>query len=325
MTTIAICTWNRAAMLDRMLESLRALRIPPGHAWEVLVVNNNCTDATDAVLERHAPHLPLRRAFEPVLGIAHARNRALTEARGDLILWTDDDMAVPGDWLENYCRAVERYPKASLFGGPIHPWFAENVPPAVQQFMQSNERLLSSMFGVIDFGREVRPLARGEVFFSGNMALRTAAARRFRFDCRFGRVGREGLLGGEETLLLEQMLDAGEQGVWVGNAAAKHYIPAERLTRSYAWQYFMALGRTQVRRDGIAACPTLFGQPRWALLQYYRNRLTAWLARKTGGAWLPHYLAAAKLAGYLAECADHRHQRSPDFLVPPHRAAAADA
>lgn len=322
MTTIAICTWNRAAMLDRILGSLRALHVPPGHDWEVLVVNNNCTDDTDAVLERHARHLPLRRTFEPVLGIAHARNRALAEARGELILWTDDDMAVPVDWLRHYLAAAERFPAASLFGGPIRPWFADDVPPAVQQFMHSNERLLSSMFGVIDFGPEVRPLASGEVFFSGNMALRTAAARRFRFDGRFGRVGREGLLGGEETLFLQQMLEAGEHGVWVGTAAAEHYIPAERLTRSYAWQYYMALGRTQVRRDGIATCPTLFGQPRWALLQYLRNRASAWLARQTGGAWLPHYLAAAKLAGYLAECSNHRHQRSPGFLVPPHRAAA---
>src|SRR5207247_2899138 len=66
--TIAICTWNRAAMLDRILAQLHALIVPPGVEYEVVVVNNNCTDDTDAILEKHAKQLPLRRSFEPTAG-----------------------------------------------------------------------------------------------------------------------------------------------------------------------------------------------------------------------------------------------------------------
>ena len=47
--TVAICTWNRSALLDRTLSEMHGLLVPDGIEWELLVVNNNCTDDTDAV------------------------------------------------------------------------------------------------------------------------------------------------------------------------------------------------------------------------------------------------------------------------------------
>ena len=46
--TVAICTYNRAESLRRTLDSLAAMRVPENLDWEVVVVNNNCTDHTDA-------------------------------------------------------------------------------------------------------------------------------------------------------------------------------------------------------------------------------------------------------------------------------------
>lgn len=109
--TVAVCTWNRAALLPGALERLARVRPPPG-AWEVLVVDNNSTDDTESVLEAFAGRLPLRRAFEPEQGLSHARNTAVRLARGDYIVWTDDDALVDADWLTAYGRAVEQHPDA---------------------------------------------------------------------------------------------------------------------------------------------------------------------------------------------------------------------
>lgn len=326
MITIAICTWNRAAMLDRILGEFRALAVPANLEWELLVVNNNCTDRTDNVLESHSQALPIRRAFEPMPGIAHARNRVLIEACGDWILWADDDMIVPPDWLAAYMRAFESFPEAGLFGGPIEPMMSSDFPDQLRGFAVKNLALLAPMLGYIDFGPDTRRLKPGEVFFSGNMALKTAWARRYRFDGRFGRVGRQGLLGGEETVFLQSMLNDAIHGVWVGNAKAWHTIEPARLSRESIWNYFQALGRTQGRIDGIPACATLFNRPRWAVIKYHQCRAASWLAWQAGASWLPQYLNAAKLAGYLAECDAHRNDRKPGYLVPPHRSTVtADA
>ena len=113
--TVAICTWNRAPLLDRTLVEMRKLRIPPGVEWELLVMNNNCTDNTDQVIARHADHLPIRRLFEPKQGLSNARNCTVRAAEGEFLLWTDDDVLVDPKWLESYVDAVQRWPTASVF------------------------------------------------------------------------------------------------------------------------------------------------------------------------------------------------------------------
>ena len=73
---------------------MRKLQIPDGVDWELLVVNNNCTDKTDEVIARHSEVLPLRRLLELKPGLSNARNCAVEAAQGQLLIWTDDDVLV---------------------------------------------------------------------------------------------------------------------------------------------------------------------------------------------------------------------------------------
>src|ERR1700722_18947243 len=146
--TVAICTWNRAALLDQTLGEFARLRIPTDTSWEVLVVNNNCTDATDEVLTRHASNLPLRRLFEGQPGLSNARNCALGASDGDLVLWTDDDVLVDSGWLAAYHEAARSSPEASFFGGTVDPLFAQTPP----RWIRDNLDLLESAFALRKFG-----------------------------------------------------------------------------------------------------------------------------------------------------------------------------
>ena len=105
-TSIIICTFNRSGLLDKTLERLRCLDVSVCADWEILVVNNNSTDDTDAVIRRHSEHLPIRRLWEPRTGKSHAANLAISEAKGDLLLWTDDDVLVDRDWLKAYVQTA---------------------------------------------------------------------------------------------------------------------------------------------------------------------------------------------------------------------------
>src|ERR1035437_7164548 len=97
--TLAICTFNRAPILKETLEQVCNLRISPSVDLEVLVVDNNSTDSTPDVLSEMSARLPLRGLREPKPGQSHARNLVLREARGQFILWTDDDVLLENDWL----------------------------------------------------------------------------------------------------------------------------------------------------------------------------------------------------------------------------------
>ena len=88
---------------------------------EVLVVDNNCTDHTSNVVEAFGGRLPIGRVTESRQGLAHARNRAVADFRGDVLLFTDDDVRFGPGWLTAYRDAIRRFPDADYFGGRILP------------------------------------------------------------------------------------------------------------------------------------------------------------------------------------------------------------
>ena len=95
--TIAVCTRNRTDDLRRCLEAIGLLDYPDLH---VLVVDNDpATDTTRQLVEQQFPHVAYAR--EPRRGIDWARNRAIKDARGDVIAFTDDDVVVDRGWAKS--------------------------------------------------------------------------------------------------------------------------------------------------------------------------------------------------------------------------------
>jgi glucosyl-dolichyl phosphate glucuronosyltransferase len=314
--TVAICTWNRAKLLDQTLARMRGLTVPTGVSWELLVVNNNCTDDTDAVIAKHADALPLRRLLETKQGLSHARNCALDSMRGDLLIWTDDDVLVDAGWLGAYVEAAAAMPGAGYFGGPVLPWF-ETAPPAD---IVGRMPAIRGAFALVDYGPETRQLKPGEAPFGANMAYRAELVRSFRFDPKLGRTGAN-MIGDEETMLLEKLNGEGRFGLWVGPARVEHFIPKDRATWAHVWKFYHGLGMTGTRRHGIPACSTLFGKPRWAVREYRAAKLGGWFFRQLGSpGWVKRFTRAAYLEGIFAELARYRAAGGasvPGFLVPP--------
>ena len=304
--TVAICTWNRAALLDQTLTRLRELHIPPGLSWELLVVENNCTDATPDVLARHAKQLPLRSLHEPRQGHSHARNRAVAEARGQLLLWTDDDVLVDPSWLAEYAKAAERFPAAQFFGGPVRPWF-ERTPP---QWIARSLAKLGHCWALIDYGPEVRSFRDGEYGYGANLGFRTDALRRFPFDPAYGRVGKQ-LSSGDETRVLDLIRAIGGTGVWVGTASVDHFLPANRMNAAYVseityWAGYHGFAPFAADRSG-----RLFGAPRWLWRKYLGAATKAQLlAPLRSDAWVDALLTAAKCRGLIQRFREESSSRS---------------
>lgn len=239
--TVAICTWNRANLLDQTLEHMRSLIIPDGVTWELLVVNNNCTDNTDEVIEKHMQSLPLKRLFEPKQGHSNARNCAIEHARGELMLWTDDDVIVDPFWIEAYTKVFAHEANAAYFGGTIEPWF-EITPP---KWLSWNLDLFHGAYAIKLPGQMTRPIVDPETPFGANMAFRTVELTNRRFDPSLGRIGPQ-MTSGDECQLISQLRKDGKSGIWVGAATVKHFIPASRMTHKYLWDYYHGIGCTQV-------------------------------------------------------------------------------
>ncbi len=256
----------------------RLAALPVGVSWELIVVDNACTDCTADVLESFMGRLPLRRVFEPKPGLSNARNAAIAEACGGHIVWTDDDVLADSEWLPAYARAFARYPDVAVFGGPIAAWF--DAPPAA--WLLAVLPRVSTAFAVREFDAQDEAISAAFVPFGANMAFRTNVLRATGFDSRLGRV-RAGMLGGDETILIGHLLAQGETGRWVPGAAVRHYIPPERQTIRYLRRYYsgdaatsMALATNEKRQRRM-----LFGRPRWAWRAAIQNEIAYRVRRLT--------------------------------------------
>lgn len=277
--SVVICTRNRAEQLRHVLRALSEMRGIDDLAWELVVVDNGSTDNTKQVVEAFGDHLPARWVFEPVAGLSNARNRGVTEARGDYICWTDDDVEVDPAWLASYVDAFRRHPQASLFGGRIQPvllgatptWFAENW---------SN---LSHLMAERDLGpAEVQLDKEGDLIpFGANYAVRAAEQRQHLYDPKLG-VGPGQKRLGEETTVARSILADGAAGVWVPASLVRHLIPESRQSADYVRTYEEAAGQSAAyladKAEPMAGrhqafLERLFGAPFWLV----RGMAVAWL------------------------------------------------
>ncbi|MCR2816011.1 glycosyltransferase [Microbacterium jiangjiandongii] len=93
--TVVVCTRDRAGLLRDALEAIRAIEYP---AYEVVVVDN--APATSETRDLLAAEFPdFRYVREDAAGLSHARNAGLRAAAGQIVAFTDDDVAVDPQWL----------------------------------------------------------------------------------------------------------------------------------------------------------------------------------------------------------------------------------
>jgi glycosyltransferase involved in cell wall biosynthesis len=243
-----------------------------------------------------ASRLPLRRVFEPEPGISNARNAAVRHARGDYIVWTDDDATVDEDWLRAYERAVKRWPDAAVFGGPVRPRFEGTPPPWLSKIWED----VAGVFAMRDLGAQPLELTTDKLPYGANFVVRAREQSQFLYDPNLGRRQAAGALG-EEVAVIEAILAAGHKGRWVPDALVEHWIPKERQTVKYLRSHCALLGRTRRQRQDRNRVETrsvdrysLWGKALYAEIKYTFARLTGNPRR-----WLKPLIRASTLWGAI--------------------------
>ncbi len=270
--TVALCTHNHADRLVRTLQDLEVLRQPEA-AWELLFIDNGCRDATPDLLARHVwpEGWQVRVVREEKLGLSNARNRAIAEARGDYVLFIDDDETPDPDWLCAYERLIRAH-QPDAFGGRQVVLFEDTRPAWLK------DELLGFL-GELNRADEVKPLTDPHTpFYGGNFGIRKAVCEKVGlFDAMLGRKGRDNT-GGEEVDFYRRLLAAGFKVWWTPEAVIHHRIQAEKLSRGYFLDLHYRMGRMEaIRKRGNGPRlppPYLFGQ----LLRAFKAVLQQWRA-----------------------------------------------
>ncbi|HMN75635.1 MAG TPA: glycosyltransferase family 2 protein [Burkholderiaceae bacterium] len=256
--TVALCTHNHADRLARTLVDLARLN-PPRQPWEFLIVDNGCRDGTPELLARHAwpSGWQVRVVREERLGLSNARNRAIADARGDYVIFLDDDETADPDWLCAYERLIDVH-DPDAFGGRQIVLFEDARPPWLR------DELLGFL-GELNRYDHIAPLTGPDTpFYGGNFGFRRLVCERVGgFDSMLGRKGADNT-GGEEVDFYRRLLDAGFKVWWTPEAVIHHRIQTSKLERSYFFDLHYRMGRMEaIRKRGTGSrIPPryLFGQ-----------------------------------------------------------------
>jgi len=214
--TVLLATRNRAEHIRSSLESIVAATERSSIDAEILVVDNGSTDNTAAILKSISETVPyLRVAQDPIPGKSGAVNRALAEARGSTLIFTDDDVHVPPTWIDDMAGPIQAGNADAVAGKLVladyldRPWLTQSLRAALAELL------------------DVSGDAPGMV--GANMAASKVAAMSVKFDEGLG-PGARGFA--DDVLFSFRLRGAGYRIVGSSGPPAEHHLAVERL--SYA-------------------------------------------------------------------------------------------
>jgi len=109
--SVAVLNYNGVRILDDCLRSIRELQSPP---LEILLVDDGSSDGSPEWVRGHHPEVRVVEMGSNTKRLNKVRNRALAEARGDLVLIVDNDVMLRADALEELLAALNRLPGAAV-------------------------------------------------------------------------------------------------------------------------------------------------------------------------------------------------------------------
>lgn len=248
--SVVVCTRNRSSLLARAChEALR--QTLTGHTMELVIVDNNSTDDTFDVARNIRSECPGRVQViqEKELGLSAARNAGVRKARGEFVVFLDDDAFPEPCWLQSIVEALQS-DGVLCAGGPITPLFQGDLP---DWFLGRFLPYLSAW----DLGDDELDLTYDEYPRGANIGFRRDALHATGGFCKD--LGRKGgsLLSCEEIDLCLQIERLGGRILYVPRARVRHLVNVERLSPKWMLDRFEAQGRSEAiinwRHGGLSA------------------------------------------------------------------------
>jgi GT2 family glycosyltransferase len=204
--SVVIPTLNRKHFLDNCLKSLFEMDYPMSR-FEIIVVDNGCTDGTKDMVKRDFPKVKF--VVEKRRGVVHARNTGSKYAKGLIIAYTDDDCTVDRDWLRNLVSGFT----SGEIGGVGGPVFLSNG--------LLFKKFWTYRYRSFDLGDRKQFV---NVLITGNLAVLREVFIKIKFD--------ETLMfhDSEDVDFCRSLTDAGYSLLYLPSAKVYHNVNFKRLS-----------------------------------------------------------------------------------------------
>ena len=222
--SVIVATRNRRAALEQFLTHVRQLPTVP--AWELIVIDNGSSDDTSSLLTSAADDLPLVAIEEPRQGKSRALNKALRYARGELLLFADDDIVPDRLWLSAISEAAVKYPDANVFGGRILI-DSDSIP----RWIVDSYNLRTILTTEQDLGDVVQWFPPGQYPVGPNIAIRRTLLDRSRYQwpVNLG-PGTWVPLGDERAFIMQLSSPQTRDRIYVPGSVVHHRVAGRELS-----------------------------------------------------------------------------------------------
>ena len=276
-TAIIIPTYNRLALLTRLLQSISEATWPSSFIG-VWVVENGRMVGSDKVVDTFKEKVIVNYVYENTAGSSYARNRGMQESKADYYIFFDDDIRIGKDTLLAYENAFKKYDSHTFFGGPLNIDYEKRPEDWLLGYMPW------SVKGT-DLG-SVEKLVTKPIFMGANHAIPKILLDLYGDFDPYCVVGKSGMVG-EEIRLQQRMLDSGAKGVYVPEAVVWHYVPAEACTENWLLVRRFRHGLTEAAEAANFATSIVDGRrflnvPLWIWKEYFFALINYFKAKMTG-------------------------------------------
>lgn len=114
-----ICTFNRKDLIVRSLQALFNQDYPKDR-YEIVLVDDGSTDGTGDAVKELDPPCELTYFYQENAGLATARNQGIRKAKGEIVLFVDDDIMASPNLLKEHMQTHRAHPKSVVRGWVNH-------------------------------------------------------------------------------------------------------------------------------------------------------------------------------------------------------------
>lgn len=233
--SVVICCYNSAWVIKDCLDCLIQQKKSPSLKWEIVLVDNACTDDTSGIAESALKerNVDYHIVKEPVPGLVHARKAGIRIARYSYILFCDDDNLLCDNYLDGMYRIMEGDSSIGACGGMGIPVLQAAPHPYVMRYI--------TCYAV---GSQKANLSLGMLYGAGICIRKEIYVQLEEKNIEFILTGRAGtnLLAGDDTELVKWVLLLGYRITCSDDLTFKHRLPKTRLTQEHLKKMFQGFG-----------------------------------------------------------------------------------
>lgn len=229
--SLIVPTYNRANFLKHSIPSFINQSLDKD-LYEIIVVDNNSNDDTKEVVNTLLKNTKVqwRYVFEPDQGLHNARNTGILEGKGDIIVFGDDDIVAPENWLELILKEFDSNEKAGVVGGKVLPIWSEEPPKWIFDYGSDK---LHFVFAFLNYG-EQRIVLEKQNLLGCNFALRKDIALKTggSYPDTYPKSLKH-LSGRGECAIVENVRNLNYEIIYLPDAYIHHHIDASRISLEY--------------------------------------------------------------------------------------------